>query len=122
MMKAEIKRIHSPDIDSLSTYSPGDPESFSFLLQAFVGPKDTEGEESFCIQVCTPKWLNENYNQEDVIIGRHLLIVLNYNYDRILNRIKEYVRSCSGKTWKEVAEKIGRIGRWEFEDYSESGD
>jgi hypothetical protein len=46
-MKAELKRIHNPDIDNLSEYYPNDPENFSFLLQAIVGPLGEDGEESF---------------------------------------------------------------------------
>lgn len=118
-MKADLKRLHSPEIDNLFTFIPDEPESFSFLLQAFIGPKGEEGEESFDIEVCTPKWLSKNYRQEDIVIGRHLLIVFNYNYDRIFQKIKSYVESCSGDTWNEVAQKVGRIGKWEFEDYTE---
>ena len=118
-MNAVLKKVLSPDINDLSTFIPDAPESFCFLLQAYAGPKGTEGEESFDIQVCTPKWLIQNYEQEDIIIGRHLLIVFNYNYDRIFQRVKRYIESCNGDTWSEVAEKIGRIGKWEFEDYAE---
>lgn len=27
------------------------------------------------------------------------------------------IESASGDTWQEVAEKVARLGRWEFEDY-----
>jgi len=118
-MKAELKRLHSPDVENLITYIPDDPDSFSFLLQTFVGPKGEEGEEAFDIEVCTPAWLSENYREEDIVIGRHLLIVFNYDYERIFQRIKLYVESCSGDTWDEVAQKVGRIGKWEFEDYAD---
>ncbi len=117
-MKAKLKSVHSPDIDNLSAYTPDDADNFSFLLQVFVGPLGEEGEESFDIEVCTPKWLSDNYQLDDILIGRHLLIVFNYNYDRIINKIKSYVESCSGDRWDQLAEKIGRLGRWEFEDYS----
>ena len=118
-MRAKLKKVHSPDIEDLVNYLPENPESFSFLLQALVGPSDEEGEESFDIEVCTPKWLSENYKREDIIIGRHLLIVFNFNFDRIFQKIKSFVENCNGDTWGEIAEKVGRIGKWEFEDYSE---
>ena len=118
-MRAELKRIHSPDIENLTKYYPDDPENFSFLLQAIVSPFGEEGEESFDIEVCTPKWLSENYQKNDIVIGRHLLIVFDYNYDRIFNKIKSYIENCSGDTWRKIAEQVGRLGKWEFEDYSE---
>jgi hypothetical protein len=118
-MKAVIKRLHSPDIDDLFNYVPSDPESFCFLLQVMAGPGFEEGEESFDIQVCTPKWLLENHRREDVIIGRHLLILIEYNYDRMLQTISSFISKCDGATWEEVAEKLSRLGKWEFEDYQE---
>lgn len=118
-MRAKITNIYSPDIYNLSRYHPDDPEKFSFLLQVFVCPIDGEGEESFSIEVCTPKWLIDNFSKNDVVVGRHLLIVFEYNYERIVNKIRSHVDRCSGDNWRELAEKIGRIGKWEFEDYSE---
>ena len=118
-MNAELKRVHSPDIDDLENYRPKDPRKFAFLLQAMIGPEGKEGEESFDIEVCTPKWLEETYGLEDVVIGRHHLIIREYNYERIIHAIKDYLQLCSGENWSEVAEKVGRLGKWEFEDYIE---
>jgi len=121
-MKAKVKGIHSPDIFDLASYIPNDAEKFSLLLQIMVGPADSDGEESFDIEVCTPQWLIETYQKNDVLIGRHYLIVFEYNYDRIISRIVSYISSCEGKTWHELAEKIGRLGLWEFEDYQSRND
>ena len=119
-MKAEIKNIYSLDIDDLSNYSPADPESFCFSLRIIAGPEAEEGEESFDVQVCTPKWMLENFSKEEVILGRHYLIVMEYNYDRLLEAISSFCSECEGASWEEVAEKIGRLGYWEYEDYVES--
>jgi hypothetical protein len=118
-MKAELKWVHSPDIDDLENYQPENPENFAFLLQAMIGPEGKKGEESFDIEVCTPKWLEETYELEDVVLGRHHLIVREYNYERIINSIKDFLQLCSGADWNEVAEKVARLGKWEFEDYIE---
>lgn len=118
-MKAKIKSIYSLDIDDLPNYKPFDPENFHFLLRVIACPESEEGEESFDIQVCTPKWLLENHKPEDVIIGRHYLIVMEYNYDRIIQTINSFCSQCEGSTWEEVAHKLGRLGYWEFEDYRE---
>jgi hypothetical protein len=40
-----------------------------------LGPRDGEGEESFDIVVCTPKWLAEKYGPADALVGLHKLIV-----------------------------------------------
>jgi hypothetical protein len=116
-MKAEIKDIHSPDIPNPSTYKPANPDNFGFLIQLFIGPKDGDGSESFDIIICTPQWLSERYNKQDIIMGRHHLIVFEYNYERIIQRINKYLQHCKGETWQQVAEKVARLGLWEFEDY-----
>lgn len=118
-MYAELKWLHCPDIYDLERYQPEDPEKFAFLLQAMVGPKGEEGEESFDIEVCTPRWLEETYSMDEIIVGRHYLIVREYNYPRIVAAIKKFLQSCSGENWNAVGEKVSRLGKWEFEDYTE---
>lgn len=119
-MKPEIKAIYSFDIEDLETYKPPDATSFAFHLRLIAGPQSEPGEESFDLRVCTPNWLLENHAREDVIIGRHLLIVMEYDYQRILKTITKFLETCTGNTWTEVAEKLGRLGYWEFEDYTEN--
>jgi len=118
-MNAELKRFHSPDIYDLENYRPENPENFGFLLQVMVGPEGKDGEESFDIEVCTPKWLEETYEVEDVVIGRHHIIIREYNFERLVRSIKDFLKQCSGESWNEVTEKVSRLGRWEFEDYIE---
>ena len=117
-MKAKLKNWYCPDIEDLPTYSPPQFDSFCFLFRAMVGVAEEEGEESFDIQVCTPKWLQSNMKKADVIIGRHFLFVLEYHFDLIFSKIKKMIESCEGEDWDEVAQKISRIGFWEFEDYN----
>ena len=56
-LRAALRGLHSPDISDLRTYRPERPDEFGFLLQVFAGPEGQEGEESFGVVVCTPKWL-----------------------------------------------------------------
>lgn len=119
-MKAEIKSIYSFDIDDLERYSPEREESFSFHLRLVAGPQSTPGEESFDLTFCTPHWFLDNCGKDDVVIGRHYLIVMEYNYQRVLKRLTDFCRTCVGSNWTEVAQKLGRVGHWEFEDYAEA--
>jgi hypothetical protein len=116
-MRPLLKRLHSPDIFDLKSFSPEDDDCFGFLLQAMFGPEDGEGEESFDIVVCTPKWLGQLLAKDIVLSGRHYLFVKEYNLETIRSFLEQYARQCSGETWQDVAQKLSRIGHWEFEDY-----
>jgi hypothetical protein len=116
-MRAELKRLHSPDIEDLISYAPSQGGTFGFLLQVMAGPQGREGEESFDVFVCTPEWLKQNRSRADLIVGWHYLIVFEYNYERLRGFIDRYCSQCSGETWQEVAQRLGRLGKWEFEDY-----
>ncbi len=100
-----------------SVYEPDDPKNFSCALQLLVGPHNESGMESFQLTLCTPQWLVENHAEEDIVVGKNLLIVFNYDYARILQWLNRYIERCTGETWNEVAKKVGYIGWWEFEDY-----
>lgn len=52
-MIAELKRIHSPDVDDLSSWMPED-SNFSILLQVMAGPAGSPGEESFDVHYALP--------------------------------------------------------------------
>ena len=116
-MKAQVRRFHSPDITDLEAYVPPDPTNFAFLLQVLAGPQGASGDESFNLEVCTPGWIARRLRTENVMIGRHHLIVADYDWDRIAAFITKWVAKCEGDTWQEVALKLGRLGHWEFEDY-----
>jgi hypothetical protein len=118
-MKAELKGFHSPDIYDLEKFCPEVVNNFCFLLQLLVGPKDEKGDETFDIVVCTPQWLIENNTNSAIIFGRHHLIVFEYNFKAICDKLTQVVNVIDGKNWDEIALKVGRIGMWEFEDYQE---
>jgi hypothetical protein len=116
-MRAELKRLHSPDVENLESYVPKPSDDFGFLLQVMVGPKNEPGEESFAVLVCTPDRLKRRHKSSDVVVGRHYLVVFEYDYGRLRRFFQEYCEQCFGVTWSELANKLGRIGKWEFEDY-----
>ena len=118
MIRPEIRSLYSPDDADIWNFKPVDEESFSLLLRIVVGPEGKPGEESFDVEVCTPRWIATNYPKDTLLMGRHLLIVQKLDMNKISEFIRSFVVGCSGETWQEVAAKIGKLARWEFEDYS----
>lgn len=116
-MKAAIRDFYSPDVDDLVSWRPADPTRFGFLLQVMVGPSDGEGEESFDFVVCSPEWLRGNSGEDRLVVGRHHILLFEYDYDLLKKAIERIVDDAGGSDWTEIATKIGRYGKWEFEDY-----
>lgn len=118
-MHPVLKYLHSPDVENLDWYKPKDENCFCLLIQAMFSPEGVEGEESFDIIVCTPKWLEKQLEQESIILGKHHLFVKKYNIDNIKSFISKFAQTCEGNSWDDVALKLSQIGKWEFFDYKE---
>src|SRR5258706_15775892 len=117
-MKADLKSFYSIDIENpLKEFSPEIEDNFGFWARMIIGEKTKDGEESFDIMICTPKWLMANHNTSEILFGLHYLIVFEYNYQKIYDKLKRFIENIEGKTWNEIGLKIGMIGKWEFEDY-----
>ncbi|NYJ04413.1 Imm8 family immunity protein [Petropleomorpha daqingensis] len=115
-MFAVVRYFEWPDLERGSDTD----DDGSTLLVFAAGPADGPGEETFQATVCTPDALAELVARDGVVSGRHFLFVESINRDRVEAFIRDRLRRISGDTWSDVAEKIGRLGSWEFEDYNEA--
>ena len=46
-----------------------------------------------------------------------MLIVMEYDFSLIQQKIERYLIGCTGEDWQAVARKLSIMGSWEFEDY-----
>lgn len=115
-MRAVVRELRSPDVE-FDEHVPDDPEDVGVLVQIMAGPVSGPGEESFDVMVCTPRWLERRVRETGPVIGRHHLVVESWDAGGIRRYLTGAVESVEGDTWTELAEKIGRVGMWEFEDY-----
>ena len=117
-MRAVSKRLDlDPDPSTLSD----DPAEFSLLARMIVGPPATPGEESFDVTVCTPEWLAKACGRVGGIYNaRHHLVVTFEEFDQRALRawLSARVQELEAENWSEVGQRLGRLGYWEFEDYS----
>lgn len=116
-MRALVRHFISPDIN-LDDFRPEDSADFSFLLQALVGPDDSEGEESLQFLVCTPRALERRVASEKLIFGRSLVVVESPDIPQILNAVRGAVERAEAPSWSELARYLERLGVYEFEAYS----
>lgn len=115
VVRAELKDIFSPDVRDLN--NPGLPEGSAFCvaLQVDFGAKGEEGQDQFDMLVCNPHWIAQQ-TKEGVFSGLHYLIVPEFDIDQIRSFLRELAEQSIGVDWVEVARKLGKFGRWEFED------
>lgn len=116
-MKAIVKGIDIGSHISFDVYRPEDEACFGLWLNVQVGPDGEEGGHLYQILVCTPDWIKREYLPSGTVWGRHMLIMSNYDGARIKREISAYVEGCAGSDFWELAQKVARIGAWEFEDY-----
>ena len=117
-MRAALRSVQfDPDPREL----PADPAKFSFLVTMTVGPAGGAGEETFSVQVCTPEWLAKRCQSEGYVDGRHIIVtsIGGYSEHGLRSFLTKRVEQVTAETWRDVAEKVSRIGYWEFEDYQE---
>jgi hypothetical protein len=114
-MRAKLKGIGSAD----ALWDSGADPSGSFCVSIWVlaGPADGPGEESFDLLVCNPAYLSNELKKRGVISGRDYLFVDHIDRPMIEGYLRRRIEDIEGNTWIDVAERIGRIGHWEFEDY-----
>ena len=112
-MRARLKALRSDDVPDLARWSPPDPASFALPPVLEVGPLGLRGKERFDLLVVTPRWLEERHGRRGVVAGRGLLLVFEWALPRLRAHLAREVERCSGRTWPDVARKVGRLAEWE---------
>lgn len=118
-MKVKVNTIFSSDVSDLKLFIPDKHDNFGFSLTLNIGVAGDEAGDLFEMYVCTPKWLSDTLTKDAVFFGYQYIIVRSYNYDLLLKSINRVVENCSGETWEEIAVKLNRYGRWEFDEYKD---
>ncbi len=116
-MQAVVRSLH---LDPDPRHLPADPAEFSLLARLLVGANSGAGEETFDVLVCTPEWLARSCAADGFVDGRHKVITTldTFTENGLRSFLTRRVENATGDTWHEVADKVARLGYWEFEDYS----
>jgi hypothetical protein len=114
-MRARLKGLRSDDIPDLARWVPPEPDAFAVPLVLEVGPLGLRGKERFDLLVVTPAWLEAHHGRRGAVTGRGKLVVFEWSFERLKAFLAREVERCTGRTWPEVARKVGRIAEWEGE-------
>ena len=112
MIYPEIRSIHSSDLEPPNV--PEDAFDCEVFFQAFIGPKDGEGEEAFNFSVVTPARLARD---SGLRWGRGTLIVAAFEWSSVAQALAKLLADCARPTWGEVAAELNKCLLWEFDSY-----
>jgi hypothetical protein len=116
-MRARLKSLRSDEVPDLARYVPADADAFAVPLVLEIGALGVRGRERFDLLVVTPRWLLERHGRKGAVPGQGLLLVFEWNFERIKAYLAREVERCTGQTWPEVARRVGRIAEWEGGDH-----
>jgi hypothetical protein len=116
-LRVIVKNIYVGDKIPLKSFCPERKDHFGAWVSVQIGPDIEEKTFIYQMLVCTPNWIENEYRSLNAVWGRHMLIVFQYDPNHIQSEIEKYVAQCTGKSFWEIAQKIARVGAWEFEDY-----
>lgn len=117
LIKAELKDLYSPDIPDLKNPGIREGTAFCVPLEVDFGPRGEEGQDQFDMLVCNPQWITQR-TSAGIFSGLHYLIMLEFDILQIRSFLQELAEQCVGANWDEVAAKLSKFGRWEFDNYS----
>lgn len=76
------------------------------------------GEDYFEFDVHSPDTLQDLLDQRGAVLGRGIVVVVDeYDPERVAEEMRPLVESVEGQTWEEVAFRVGSLGPWEFEGW-----
>jgi hypothetical protein len=117
-MKAELKDVSSSTLESLESFTPDNPSSFSLWVTLSIGPEGTDAADDFEALICSVDSVAAMAAESSVIVGQPLIIAERWDYPQIRQRIADYCSACQGEEWEDVLPMLTRIGLWEFENFN----
>jgi Immunity protein 8 len=93
----------------------GDPQSFNLEV---TDPDKDGGEDYFGFEIHTPETLQDELERRGAVLGRGIVVVVDeYDPDRVADMMRARVESVHMDTWEEVAFRVGALAPWEFEGW-----
>jgi hypothetical protein len=94
------------------------PEQPQWLNLEVTEAGGAGGEDFFEFEVHTPDTLHRVLETHGALLGRGIVVVVEeYDPERVAEEMRPLVESVEGRTWEEVAFRVGSLGPWEFEGW-----
>lgn len=91
-------------------------DDFWITIEFDIGPTEGMGADVFTFNVTSPKRLGKIVALGEVESGRGLLIMNDYNFEKVTKLVSDLLKGIQQNTWSEVAMNIAKYARWEYDD------
>jgi Immunity protein 8 len=115
VVEAEFKGITWLEDIPIEEYDPDPGKPFSIELSVLIGPKDAPGEELFLVDVSNALFLRQEAAHSGPRLVVSTILVERFRVDAVERIVRSFCAGCRGESWHEVALKLTRLGRWEYE-------
>lgn len=115
-LRAELKFLHSPQLQDIERSQPTDPTDFEILVQALIGVEGQPAADTFDFIVCTPNRLAKRIASKGPISGHTYLFMARYDYAEVRKAVAGFCEKAVGQSWLEIVTFLSRYGRWEYEE------
>jgi len=71
------------------------------------------------VTVCSPEWLAERCRADGIVDGLHhvMVDVASFDQQNLRAWLEARVTAFEADDWSSLAERLSRLGSWEFEGY-----
>jgi immunity protein 8 of polymorphic toxin system len=91
------------------------PQSFNLEVASAEGPG---GKDFFEFDIHSPETLQNLVESRRAVLGRGIVVVVgDYDPERVTEAMRPLVESVQADTWEEVAFRVASLGPWEFEGW-----
>jgi len=108
MIYPEIRHINSPDLDPPNL--PPDPANCEIRFNAFIGPKDGEGQETFRFTAVTA---GRFAVAPEAQWGRGKLLLATFDWSSVVHAVAKLLADAARPTWGEVVAELNKELLWE---------
>jgi len=116
MFNAELRSIDVVGT-AICDFKPADLDCFGVWVSTSIGPSNAAGADLFEILVCSNKWLNGPEGAAARDGQRYIVVRAPFHGKTVEATIRNFVNSCRGKDWQEIADFLSIKAYWEFENY-----
>ena len=116
MIKPRISSIELQNGWDLESHPPIDKERFDLVVRAIIGPDPGEGEEFFDFPLCSIRWINDEIDRDGFCALQRRLAISHWDPSIVRKAIDQLISPLYGESWDQLAAKLMRFARWEFEE------